>query len=209
MDGREIFAMAKKCTIETRKWLKKQKGFISGASGFYITSDLVLTCSHCVLEGEIDSGTATDGCKLESRFKEGQYAPCTLLYYDIQHDLALLKASAHCARPAIIAKENAQTGETIYSVGNSSNKGTCILQGIVADELREVGSKKRPMMMISANTIPGNSGCPTFNERGEVVGVHTSGEVNMAAMKYDAPVTRIRSFLKDAEAKLGITIKLK
>ena len=211
MSGKEIFDMAKKCTVETRKWFIKQKGYIAGASGFFITGDLILTCAHCATEGDVDDGNdkVLSNNKLEARYKGGEYFPVTLLYFDCKHDLALLKSSNVCPRPSIIAKENAKTGEDIYSVGNSDNQGMCIMQGIVSDELRTVGKVKREMMMNSANTVGGNSGCPTFNDKGEVVGVHTSGDPKAVAMKYDAPVTRIRSFLQDAEKKLGITIKLK
>ena len=210
LDGKEIFDLARKSTVEFRKWLTKEKNMISGSSAFYITSDLMLTCSHCVVEGSIENGTPViDTCKLEARYKGENYAPVKLLYYDTKHDLALVKATKHSYKPTKIAKENAKTGEAIYSVGNTLNKGMCIMQGIVSDELRIVGGKvKREMMMNSANTLNGNSGCPTFNVYGEVVGVHTSGDYASTAMKYDAPVTRIRSFLKDAEKKLGIKIKI-
>ncbi len=212
-DGAEIFKIAKECTLELRKWLVTKKGYTSGSSGFYITPEVILTCSHCVIDGkpyqEGSKGKHRDDCKLEARYKGGNYFPVTLLYYDADHDLALVKASKRCLKPAKIAKKNAETGEAIFSVGNTQNEGTCIMQGIVADESRiitSVGGVKREMMMNTANTMGGNSGCPTFNDKGEVVGVHTAGDTKNVAMKYDAPVERIRRFLSAAEAKLGIKL---
>lgn len=210
--GQEIYKIASKCTLELLEHCYEPKGATTVSSGFYITPELLLTCSHCVLDGDLDSkkGKYHLCAKIEGRYHGKAYFPLKVLYYDINHDLALIQSANRCYDPCRIAKEDARTGDKIFSVGNTKGLGMCIMQGIVSDENRilTMGVRQMPMMMNTANTQGGNSGCPTFNAQGEVVGVHTAGSMSAAAMKYDAPVHRIRAFLKDAERALKIKIDI-
>ena len=128
-----------------------------------------------------------------------------LIAYDTSNDMAILQTSLACPKIASIAKKMPDTGEEIFAVGNSAGEGMCILQGIVADQLRTV--QKKPFMMISANIVGGNSGGPIFNKLGEVVGVVTLGSTKAVAMNYGIPVTRIESFLLETEGKLKMKFR--
>ena len=202
MNGRDIFALARTNTVEIHTSFGNAG---CCGSGFFFDNGYVLTNAHVVFANVYEDGDVVPAKKITMNFKGGPRQDAEVVYYDIDGDMALLKTSLSCPKLARIAKKMPETGEAIFAVGNSAGEGMCILEGIVADQLRKVDDLD--FMMISANIVGGNSGGPIFSSRGEVVGIVTLGSRTAVAMNYGIPVIRIESFLLTAERALHIKFK--
>ena len=197
LDGKEIFALAKANTVEILATFTEGAG---AGSGFFIAPGYILTNAHVVTESKKNDpigalvGEVQPAKKVVVCFKGGKQHKAEIKYYDRKEDMAVLHTDLACSKVASISSDMPETGETIYAVGNSAGQGMCIMEGLVADQLREVADNQ--YMMISANIVGGNSGGPIFNKKGQVVGIVTLGSRDAVAMNYGIPVPRIREFLK-------------
>ena len=202
MNGRDIFAFARTNTVEIHSSFGMSA---CCGSGFFFDNGYVLTNAHVVFANVYEEANVIPAKSVSLNFKGGQRQSAEVVYSDIEGDMALLKTALSCPKVAHIAKKMPETGEAIFAVGNSAGEGMCILEGIVADQLRKV--EGLDFMMISANIVGGNSGGPIFSNKGEVVGIVTLGSRQAVAMNYGIPITRIESFLKAAELALHIKFK--
>ena len=201
LDGREIFALAKANTVEVfADWGNTG----SAGSGFFFADGYVITNAHVVMD-DIEKQIPIASKSIKVRFKEGRYTECTLVAVSPKEDMAILKTNLKCTNIARIASQMPETGETIYAVGNSAGEGMCILEGIVADQLREIANND--YMMISANIVGGNSGGPIFSRMGEVVGIVTLGSNRAVAMNYGIPIPRIERFIDEVSKMWKINFR--
>ena len=197
LNGRQIFEHAVKNTVEVHS-----VGYGSG-TGFYFADGYILTNAHVV----INDRTATPVTNINVNLKGKENVKAVLICYDIAEDIAVLSTTMKCEEIVRFSKKDPETGEPIYAVGNTNGQGMCILEGVVADSRRKVGS--REYTMISANIFHGNSGGPVFNTKGECVGIACGGEdEKLVAMNYSIPVDRIMNFLKEAERQSKIRFNL-
>lgn len=204
LDGKAIFDFAVKNTVEVHASYGVKGS--CGTGFFFAQGGYILTNAHVVFEHVYESNLPPRrAVSISVNYKGMPRQAAELIAYDTSNDMAILQTSLACSKIASIAKKMPDTGEEIFAVGNSAGEGMCILQGIVADQLRTV--QKKPFMMISANIVGGNSGGPIFNKLGEVVGIVTLGSTKAVAMNYGIPVTRIESFLLETEGKLKMKFR--
>lgn len=205
LDGREIFKMAIQQTVEVSAYNKDGNG--STGTGFFIANEYVLTNAHVIYD-DLGAKKPVVLPILSINFKDGDEIKAEHVCSTTYEDMALLRVKKFSNSVATIAKEMPETGETVYTVGNSRGDGLCILEGVVSDQLR-TWANNLPFMMTSLNTVGGNSGGPIFSTKGEVVGIQTQGRGDSVAMKYAIPVPRIRKFLEEAIKQAHLPIKLK
>ena len=95
---------------------------------------------------------------------------------DPKTDLALLKISEGGDYPYVkFAKPQPRIGDWVLAIGNPFGLGGTVTAGIVSAEGRDIGSGPYDQFIqIDAPINKGNSGGPTFNLKGEVVGVNTA-----------------------------------
>ena len=72
------------------------------------------------------------------------------------------------------ADKTPRVGDWVIAVGNPFGLGGTVTAGIVSAQGRDIGSGPYDYMQIDAAVNRGNSGGPTFNLDGEVVGVNTA-----------------------------------
>jgi serine protease Do len=72
------------------------------------------------------------------------------------------------------SKSEPRVGDWVIAVGNPFGLGGTVTAGIVSAQGRDIGSGPYDYMQIDAAVNKGNSGGPTFNLDGEVVGVNTA-----------------------------------
>ena len=72
------------------------------------------------------------------------------------------------------ADKQPRVGDWVVAVGNPFGLGGTVTAGIVSAQGRDIGSGPYDYMQIDAAVNRGNSGGPTFNLDGEVVGVNTA-----------------------------------
>jgi serine protease Do len=136
-------------------------------SGFVISPDGYLITNNHV----IDSAT-----KVQVIFDQNNKYEADLVGTDQRTDLALLKIKANGKTfPYVkLSSSNPRVGDWVIAVGNPFGLGGTVTAGIVSAHGRDIGTGPYDYMQIDAAVNKGNSGGPTFNLDGEVVGVNTA-----------------------------------
>jgi len=137
-------------------------------SGFLISPDGYLITNNHV----IDNAT-----KVQVIFDQNNKYEADLVGTDQRTDLALLKIKANGKTfPYVKLADGAppRVGDWVIAVGNPFGLGGTVTAGIVSAHGRDIGSGPYDYMQIDAAVNKGNSGGPTFNLDGDVVGVNTA-----------------------------------
>ena len=136
-------------------------------SGFFISADgYIVTNNHVIDHATEVSVTMSDGRTLAAK----------VIGADPKTDLALLKVKDADAFPFVaFASKQPRVGDWVLAVGNPFGLGGTVTAGIVSARGRDIGSGPYDdYLQIDAPVNRGNSGGPTFNQDGEVVGVNTA-----------------------------------
>ena len=136
-------------------------------SGFIISADgYVVTNNHVVDHGKTVTVTLDSGKELDAK----------VIGVDAKTDLALLKIKDATDLPYVkMSHETPRIGDWVLAIGNPFGLGGTVTAGIVSAEGRDIGSGPYDQFIqIDAPINKGNSGGPTFNLKGEVVGVNTA-----------------------------------
>ena len=106
---------------------------------------------------------------------DGKSMPAKVIGIDSKTDLALLKAQGDDFPYVTFASQTPRVGDWVIAVGNPFGLGGTVTAGIVSARGRDIGSGPYDdFLQIDAPVNHGNSGGPTFNAEGEVVGVNTA-----------------------------------
>ncbi len=136
-------------------------------SGFIISADgYVVTNNHVVDKASDVTVTLDDGTEF----------PAKVIGTDEKTDVALLKIDAKRSFPFVkFAEEDVRVGDWVVAVGNPFGLGGTVTAGIVSARGREIGAGPYDdFLQIDASINKGNSGGPTFNLKGDVVGMNTA-----------------------------------
>jgi serine protease Do len=175
-------------------------------SGFFVSSDgLVVTNNH-VIEG----ATA-----ITLTLSDGREVAATLVGADPQSDLAVLRAAPGRTYPFVQLDRdsNVRVGDWVVAVGNPFGLSGSATAGIVSAKGRdEVGENAVAVdfLQIDAPINRGNSGGPTFDLRGRVVGVNsailspTGGSVGIGfAIPSDTAARVVDQLVRDGRVTRG------
>jgi len=102
--------------------------------------------------------------------KDGREGELKLLALDVARDLALL-GSEELLGTAAEMSELPPRGSPIYAMGNPLDLGLSIAVGTNGGILNQTDDSR---ILFSGSLNPGMSGGPTFNERGEVIGINVA-----------------------------------
>ena len=136
-------------------------GFIVDASG------LIVTNAHVAGGADKITVLLDDGTELDAKLKG----------IDQKTDLAVLKVDAKKPLPYVTFGDSSKVrvGDAVVAVGNPFGLGGTVTSGIVSATGREIGSGPYDdFLQIDAPINRGNSGGPTFNLKGEVVGINSA-----------------------------------
>ena len=136
-------------------------------SGFFISADgYIVTNNHVVDHATEVTITTSDGKTM----------PAKVIGTDPKTDIALLKVKGEGTYPFVdFASQSPRVGDWVIAVGNPFGLGGTVTAGIVSARGRDIGSGPYDdFLQIDAPVNHGNSGGPTFNTDGEVVGVNTA-----------------------------------
>ena len=142
-------------------------GGMAQGSGFFISADGYLVTNNHVIDGASEvTITMTDGRTLAA----------TVVGADKKTDLALLKVKeAGTYQFVEFSAKQPRVGDWVIAVGNPFGLGGTVTAGIVSARGRDIGAGPYDdFLQIDAPVNRGNSGGPTFNSEGEVVGVNTA-----------------------------------
>jgi serine protease Do len=167
-------------------------------SGFLVSADgLIVTNNHLV-----DGGTV----RVQAMMADGKVADARVVGRDPVTDIALLKIDAGSRLPFVtLADTKPRVGDWVIAIGNPFGLGSTVTAGIVSAMDRDIGSSPygNGFIQIDAPVNRGNSGGPTFDMRGQVIGINTAiyspsgGSVGIAFDIPSATVSRVIAQLKD------------
>jgi serine protease Do len=173
------------------------RNMITGqGSGFFISADgYAVTNNHVVDKAENVQVTADDGKIYQAK----------VIGTDPRSDLALIKVDGRSDFPFVkFAEGNPRIGDWVLAVGNPFGLGGTVTAGIVSARGRDIGNGPYDdFIQIDAPVNKGNSGGPTFDVDGNVIGVNTAifspsgGSVGIAFAIPADTVKKVVSQLKD------------
>ncbi len=133
----------------------------SFGTGFVLSSDGKIVTNYRVIEGAYSADITINNIK---------YPIVSVLAYDEERDLAVLKIDAANLISATICKKTVSIGEAVYAVGFSKGMSITYSQGEVVDGKRTVNGIS--YVQHDAALKKGYSGGPLINAYGEVIGIH-------------------------------------
>jgi serine protease Do len=137
-------------------------------SGFFISPEgYAVTTNHVIERGQ----------SIEITTDAGKRYPVRLVGSDPETDIALLKVDGVAAEfPYVeIAERTPRTGEWVIAVGNPFGLGGTVTAGILSSGARDIMSDSyNDFLQIDAPVNQGNSGGPTFDVDGKVIGVNSA-----------------------------------
>jgi len=178
-----------------------QEPGLSLGAGFFLSGDgYIVTNNHVVAGGK----------SVEVKTDDGNVYPAKVIGTDPPTDLALIKIATQADQPYVrLAKAEPRIGEWVLPIGNPFGLGGTVTAGIVSAKGRDIGEGPyNDFIQIDAPVNEGNSGGPTFNVRGEVVGVNTAiyspsgGSIGVA---FDIPAETVRLVVQQLKDKGHVT----
>jgi len=175
---------------------QKAQPTLAQGSGFFISPDgFVVTNNHVVEDAEDITVTLENGDKY----------PATLIGTDPRTDVALIKVKAEGKTFPFVEFEtkDPRVGDWVLAVGNPFGLGGTVTAGIISAHNRDIGSGPYDYLQIDAAVNRGNSGGPSFDLDGKVVGVNTAifspsgGNVGIA---FDVPAALVQEVVTQLKA---------
>ena len=170
-------------------------------SGFFISADgYAVTNNHVV-----DKATT-----VEITTDDGKTYTAKVIGTDPRTDLALIKVDGRGDFPHVkLADKAPRIGDWVLAVGNPFGLGGTVTAGIVSARGRDIGAGPYDdFIQIDAPVNNGNSGGPTFDVDGNVIGVNTAifspsgGSVGIA---FAIPAPTVKSIVAQLKDKGTVT----
>ena len=158
-------------------------------SGFFISADgYAVTNNHVVDKAKHVDVTTDDGKTYTAK----------VIGTDARTDLALIKVEGRSDFPFVhLTDKSPRIGDWVLAVGNPFGLGGTVTAGIVSARGRDIGAGPYDdFIQIDAAVNKGNSGGPTFDVDGNVIGVNTAifspsgGNVGIA---FDIPADTVKA----------------
>jgi serine protease Do len=171
--------------------------FVTGqGSGFFISADGYAVTNNHVVDKADTVEVTTD---------EGKTFTAKVIGTDPRTDVALIKVEGRSDFPYVSLSEKApRIGDWVLAVGNPFGLGGTVTAGIVSARGRDIGAGPYDdFIQIDAPVNKGNSGGPTFDVDGNVIGVNTAifspsgGSVGIAFAIPASTVKTVVAQLKD------------
>jgi serine protease Do len=160
------FGLPEGATPEQRR--APREHLVTGqGSGFFISGDgYAVTNNHVVDKAETVQVTADDGKTYTAK----------VIGTDPRTDIALIKVDGRSDFPYVrLAEKSPRIGDWVLAVGNPFGLGGTVTAGIVSARGRDIGAGPYDdFVQIDAPVNKGNSGGPTFDVDGNVIGVNTA-----------------------------------
>ena len=176
---------------------EKPHPMLAQGSGFFISRDgYIVTNNHVVEDAEDITVTMESGDKY----------PAKLIGTDPRTDVALIKVKAPDGKSFPFVEfetKDPRVGEWVLAVGNPFGLGGTVTAGIISAHNRDIGSGPYDYLQIDAAVNRGNSGGPSFDLDGKVVGVNTAifspsgGNVGIA---FDVPAALVQEVVTQLKA---------
>jgi serine protease Do len=170
-------------------------------SGFFISADGYAVTNNHVVDKASTVELTTD---------EGKSYTAKVIGTDPRTDLALIKAEGRNDFPFVkLGDKPPRIGDWVLAVGNPFGLGGTVTAGIVSARGRDIGAGPYDdFIQIDAPVNKGNSGGPTFDVDGNVIGVNTAifspsgGSVGIA---FAIPAETVKNVVVQLKDKGSVT----
>src|SRR3984957_16505579 len=175
---------------------RNRGGGTGQGSGFFISADGFAVTNNHVVDGADKVEVTTD---------DGKTFKAKVIGTDARTDLALIKVEGGSDFPFTkLSDAKPRIGDWVLAVGNPFGLGGTVTAGIVSASGRDIGNGPYDdFIQIDAPVNKGNSGGPTFDVDGNVIGVNTAifspsgGSVGIAFAIPADTVKKVVAQLKD------------
>jgi serine protease Do len=170
-------------------------------SGFFISADgYAVTNNHVVDHAKSVEVTTDDGKTYTAK----------VIGTDPKTDLALIKVDGKSDFAFTnFATDTPRVGDWVVAVGNPYGLGGTVTAGIISAKGRDIGSGPYDdYIQIDAPINKGNSGGPTFDNSGNVVGVNTaiySPSGGSVGIGFDIPASTVKMVVTQLKDKGVVT----
>jgi serine protease Do len=173
-------------------------GFVIDPAGYVVTNNHVIQGST----------------QVDVRFGDGRKFKARIVGQDEPTDVALLKIDGAPPLPSVKFGDDrsARVGDWVLAVGNPFGFSGTVTAGIISARGRdEVGAAQfTEYLQLDAAITSGNSGGPTFDMFGRVIGMNTLGYVSptgerIAGLGFAIPATTVRRVVDDLKASGSVT----
>jgi serine protease Do len=180
---------------------RQRQAVVGEGSGFFISADGYAVTNNHVVDHASSVQVTTD---------DGSIHQAKVIGTDPKTDLALIKVTTDKQFPFVkFSDQMPRIGEWVVAVGNPFGLGGTVTAGIVSAKGREIGSNAYDnYMQIDAPINKGNSGGPTFNMNGDVVGVNTaifSPSGGSVGIGFDIPADTVKAVVDQLKSKGYVT----
>jgi serine protease Do len=170
-------------------------------SGFFISADGYAVTNNHVVDGADKVTVTTD---------DGKTYDAKVIGADPRTDVALIKVEGRSDFAfAKLSDGQPRIGDWVLAVGNPFGLGGTVTAGIVSARGRDIGNGPYDdFIQIDAPVNKGNSGGPSFNMDGEVMGVNTAifspsgGSVGIA---FSIPASTVKSVVAQLKDKGSVS----
>ena len=185
-------------SITTNFWGYQTTSAASG-SGFIISKDGYILTNHHVIEGS---------SAITVSFYDGTSKEASLIGYDANNDIAVLKVDAKDLTPVVLGDSaNTNVGDTVVAIGNPLGELTFSLTaGAVSALERDVTTSSGVTMELIQTDCAinsGNSGGALFNLYGEVIGItnakystSSNSEASIDNIGFAIPINNVRTIVE-------------
>jgi serine protease Do len=157
-------------------------------SGFFISADGYAVTNNHVVDHAKTVQVVTD---------DGKILSAKVIGTDAKTDLALIKVDGNNFPFVKFADRDPRIGDWVIAVGNPFGLGGTVTAGVVSARGRDIGSGPYDdYIQIDAPVNKGNSGGPTFDVNGNVIGVNTaifSPSGGSVGIGFDIPADTVKS----------------
>jgi serine protease Do len=170
-------------------------------SGFFISADgYAVTNNHVVDHAKSVQVTTDDGATYTAK----------VIGTDAKTDLALIKVDGKSDFSFVnFETQDPRVGDWVVAVGNPYGLGGTVTAGIVSAEGRDIGAGPYDnYIQIDAPINKGNSGGPTFDTNGNVIGVNTaiySPTGGSVGIGFDIPASTVKMVVAQLKDKGSVT----
>jgi serine protease Do len=170
-------------------------------SGFFISADGYAVTNNHVVDHANSVQITTD---------DGKTYTAKVIGTDPKTDIALIKVDGR-SDFAYVNFETAmpRVGDWVVAVGNPYGLGGTVTAGIISAEGRDIGSGPYDdYIQIDAPINKGNSGGPTFDTNGNVIGVNTaiySPSGGSVGIGFDIPASTVKMVVAQLKDKGAVT----
>ena len=172
-------------------------------SGFFISADGYAVTNNHVVDHASSVQVTTD---------DGTIYTAKVIGTDPKTDLALIKVDGKGKKDFTFVNFEDQTpriGDWVVAVGNPYGLGGTVTAGIISAEGRDIGSGPYDSyIQIDAPINKGNSGGPTFDTNGNVIGVNTaiySPSGGSVGIGFDIPAATVKAVVAQLKDHGSVT----